>query len=68
MRNKQKQWRTRALSAKRMAIKQGLHERGRRYGRFVKSVFSTNLGNTSPSTLFLNISENAGLITKAETA
>lgn len=60
--SKQKQWRARAGSAKRMAINQGLHEIGRRYGRFAKMVFGTQKLTGQPSDLFINIALNEGIL------
>lgn len=66
--SKQKQWRTLAAPTKADAIKRGLHERGRRYGRFVKALAGMTKVKALPSNLFLNMAANAGLITKAEAA
>lgn len=45
-----------------MALKQGVHEIGRRYGRFVKMVFSTQKLKGQPSDLFINIALIAGIL------
>lgn len=61
-----KEWRKRAAAARRMAIKQGYHNLGQRYGRFCKAIFSSNKVKAPPSDLFLTIALNAGILQLTE--
>lgn len=65
MANKQKAWRKAAAAAKREFVLLGKHNRGVRYGRFVKAALGGTRIAALPSSLFLNLMAHAGLNPKA---
>jgi hypothetical protein len=57
-----KAWRKAAAVAKKVALAEGKHERGRRYGRFMKAAVGSVVFKPVPSTLFQRIGIHAGIL------
>lgn len=57
-----KAWRKAAAVAKKVALEQGKHERGRRYGRIMKAVMGTVAFKPVPSVLFQRLAIRAGYV------
>jgi len=58
---KQKEWRRHAAAAKQQFVREGLHQIGMRYGRFIRNARLTQI-KAVPSTLFQVLCINAGHI------
>lgn len=57
-----KAWRKAAVAAKRVAVKDGKHESGRRYGRLMKAMMGMVHFKPTPSVLFQRIGVHAGIL------